>query len=101
MEDTDTLLEAMPPEVLAQLVTKVEQGRAADRLAPALATQPRALAAAPTGPPRKSHRRKQSAFRPLRKQQPEDLEQDERRQDLGDWGSGCHRIRPLYEVNEP
>lgn len=95
MEDAATLLEAMSAEALAQLVAKVEQGRAAERLAPAA---PPAVAVAAT--PRKSHRRKRSAFRPLRKQQPEGSEQDERRQDLGDWGSGCHRIRPLYEVSE-
>lgn len=95
MEDADTLLEAMPPEVLAQLVEKVEQGRAAERQTPTPVTQPRVPAA-----PRKSHRRKRSAFRPLRKQPPDEPEQDERRQDLGDWGSGCHRIRPLYEVGE-
>lgn len=94
-DDAATLLEAMPPVAIAQLVAKVEQGRAADRQAPASATQARVPAA-----PRKSHRRKRSAFRPLRKQQPEGSEQDERRQDLGDWGSGCHRIRPLYEVSE-
>lgn len=98
MEDADTLLEAMPPEALAQLVAKVEQGRAADRMptvAIPAASPPVAVAA-----PRKSHRRKRSAFRPLRKQPPDEPEQDERRQDVGDWGSGCHRIRPLYEVDD-
>lgn len=95
-DETDTLMEAMPPEVLAQLVAKVEQGRAADRMAPAPVAQTRA----PVPAPSKSHRKKRSAFRPLRKQPPDELEQDVRRQGLGDGDSGCHRIRPLYEVNE-
>lgn len=98
MEDADTLLEAMSPEALAELVAKVEQGRAADRLAPvaAPAASPPVAVAAPS----KSHRRKRSAFRPLKKQRPDEPEQDARRQDVGDWNSGCHRIRPLYEVDD-
>lgn len=97
-EDADTLLEAMPPETLAVLVAKVEQGRAADRMAPATPT-----AASPSpviAAPRKSHRKKRSAFRPLRKQPPDEPERDARRQGLGDGDSGCHRIRPLYEVDD-
>lgn len=96
MDDTDAVLEAVPPEVLAQLVAKVEQGRAADRMVHAPATPPVVAVAAP----RKSHRRKRSAFRPLKKQQPEEPWQDARRQGLGDGNSGCHRIRPLYEVGD-
>lgn len=97
-DDADTLLEAMPPEALARLVAKVEQGRAADRMAPTHVPEdppPPVIAA-----PRKSHRKKRSAFRPLRKQPPDEPEQDARRQGLGDWGSGCHRVRPLYEVDD-
>lgn len=97
-EDADTLLDAIPPEALAQLVAKVEQGRAADRVPPA--ATPAAPSPAAVAAPRKSHRRKRSAFRPLKKQQPDEPEQDVRRQGLGDGDSGCSRIRPLYEVSE-
>ena len=95
METADTLLEAMPPDALAQFVAKVEQGRAADRISPI--PTPAAPPAVAAAAPRKSHRRKRSAFRPLRKQPPNEQEQDVRRQGLGD---GNHRVRPLYEVDD-
>lgn len=97
-EDANTMLDAMPPEALAELVAKVEQGRAADRLAPvaAPAASPPVAGAAPL----KSHRRKRSAFRPLRKQPPDEPEQDARRQELCGGNAGCFRVRPLYEVDD-